>query len=201
MSIPNWLRILLGILVFLAFVMLIVPFLPPSYYAAKDALTGFAAMLTLAALLAYVYFTFVLAQTATLPSASIVLQQAKDNPYRINATLVHTSKLSLECWCNVNATVNGQSVKVSGFYGGQTPWPIAPLQQGNGYLMITDGILSKIGLTPEQMKKNRTDANYNNQLRLNVEFWYFVTGSRSQFHNSPSQFYFDFGTDSFVLDV
>lgn len=199
MATPRWLKMVLILLVILAFVTLGVPFLPAAYSSFRDALTGFATVLTLAALLAYVYFTYVLAEIASTPSATLNLFSLQDNPNLVVSNLVNHSKVSLECWCNINATIYGKTLDETGFYGGKSPWLIQPLDSWHGNFPITD-ILKQVGQTTQALEKNATDENYRTQLRFKVDFWYLHSETKYRSQNVSIPYYYDFRRKILVGD-
>jgi hypothetical protein len=73
-------------------------------------IANFALILTLAAVLVYVYYTYLLAKDAWTPSASFVLEAYADDPYHFAFLIWNHSKVSLNYWCNLNATIYGQAV-------------------------------------------------------------------------------------------
>lgn len=81
-----------------------------SNYQILGDIANFALILTLAAVLVYVYYTYLLAKDAWTPSASFALEAYPNDPYHFAFLIRNHSKVSLKCWCNLNSTVYGQVV-------------------------------------------------------------------------------------------
>lgn len=195
MKTPMLLKAVIGLLVFAAFASLIVPIFSAQLNAG---LTTFAAILTLAAVLAYVYYTFKLAQFNYLPSASLRLVQYVP-PDTIITRNKNYCRFSLECWGNINATVYDKPVPIPGFYGGESPWKLQPFDEHQGVFEISP-ILAKEGHTMQDMEKSAGQNNYKRQLRFEIDFCYVVpeTGIRSS--NIKIPYYFDFRSKRLVID-
>lgn len=159
-----------------------------------------ALVLTLAALVVYCYYTYLIAKDASTPSAAFSLVKLQDSPYHF-AFLIHNhSKLSLRCWCRLNPTVYGQQVMLGGFYGGETSFDIQPYGTVNGHFNLAMDILSKVGRTPDEMKEKATRSDVKQQLYLDIEFWYQPYGSSHIVRNPKQPHYFDFARDVLVTD-
>lgn len=159
-----------------------------------------ALVLTLAALVVYCYYTYLIAKDASTPSAAFSLVMLQDSPYHF-AFLIHNhSKLSLQCWCRLNPTVYGQQVTLYGFYGGQTSFDIQPFGAANGHFNLATDILSMVGRTPQEMKGKVTSTDVKRQLYLDIEFWYQSYGSSHIVRNVKQPHYFDFAHDVLVAD-
>jgi hypothetical protein len=164
----------------------------------KD-IADFGLILTLVALLAYVYYTYLLAKDAWTPSASFALKPYPNTPHHIAFILQNHSKQSLHCWCNLNATVYGQNVSLGGFYSGQTSFDLQPFGGGIGHFYIGD-ILSKASLTLANMKQTANTNNIKEQLYLNIEFWYKAVSVNVEIRNPHQPHYFDFTHDVMITD-
>lgn len=195
MKTPMLLIAVIAFLVFLAFATLIGS-ISSAYLNAG--LTTFATILTLAAIIAYVYYTYKLAEFNYLPSASFRLVKYVP-PDTIITLNKNYCRFSLECWGNIHATVYDKPVPIPGFYGGESPWKLQPFDEDQGVFKISP-ILAKEGHTMEDMAKSTGDDNYKRQLRFEVDFCYVVpeTGIRSS--NIKIPYYFDFRTMSLVID-
>jgi hypothetical protein len=158
-----------------------------------------ALVLTLAALLVYVYCTYALAKDAWTPSASFALAPYPDDCYHF-AFLIHNhSKFPLKCWCNLNATVNGRPVSLEGFYGGKSSFDLQPFGGGSGHFDVRD-ILAKAGADLDEMKREAPSGNAKQQLYLNIEFWYAPGDPRAITRNPRQPHYFDFECSQMVAD-
>ena len=162
-------------------------------------IADFSLILTLAAVLLYVYYTYLIASEAWIPSASFVLKPYPNKPYHFAFIIKNYSKVSLQCWCRLNVTVYGQSVPSSGFYGGKHSFDFQPFGGGNGHFDIQD-LLSPAGYNIQQMKQAANSNNTKTQLYLNIEFWYNPVGSKLKTENSRQPHYFDFVNDVMVAD-
>lgn len=162
-------------------------------------IADFSLILTLAAVLLYVYYTYLIAREAWVPSASFVLKPYPNKPYHFAFIIKNYSKVSLQCWCKLNVTVNGQGVPSSGFYGGEHSFDFQPFGGGNGHFDIQD-LLKPAGYNVQQMKQAASPNNVKDQLYLNIEFWYNPVGSKLKTENPRQPHYFDFTNDVMVAD-
>jgi len=162
-------------------------------------IADFSLILTLVAVLLYVYYTYLLAREAWVPSASFALVPYPNTPYHFAFILQNHSKVSLQCWCKLNATVYGQNVSSSGFYGGQHSFDLQPFGGGNGHFDVQD-LLRSAGYNLQQIKQAASSNNTKSQLYLNIEFWYNPVGSKVKTTNPRQPHYFDFINDIMVAD-
>jgi len=119
MKIPWSLKALIAILVLSGITAFALTLGCPSSQVPK-AISDFTLLLTLIALLLYVYYTYVLARDVSTPSASITLIPFQPDPLQIMAIIHNSSKASLRCWCKLNSRVCGRPVSLEGFYGGKS---------------------------------------------------------------------------------
>ena len=195
---PKWLLILIFALVILAFVG--AGFTLFSGHRPLGEIANFALVLTLGAILAYVYYTYLLAKDAWTPSASFALKAYPNDPYHFSFQIQNHSKVSLNCWCNLNATVYGQSISLGGFYSGQSSFDLQPFGGGNGHFDIRD-ILVTANRTLDDMKQGAGADDPKKQLYLNIECWFNPVGRKSSMTRNPRQpHYFDFKRDIMVTD-
>jgi hypothetical protein len=164
-----------------------------------QAITNVAVILTLGVLMVYTYYTYLLASDAWTPSASFTLTPYPNDPYHFAFLLQNHCKLSLQCWCNLHATVCGQPIALGGFYNGETSFDIQPFGVAMGHFDLSD-ILSRANRTLEEMKEHATSRETKQQLYLNIEFWYNAVGSTTVVHNPKQPNYFDFTRDAMVTD-
>jgi len=158
-----------------------------------------AVVLTLAVLLVYAYHTYLIAKEGWTPSAAFVLKPYPSDPYHFAFLLQNHSKVSLQCWCNLNATVYGQPVALDGFYGGKSSFDLQPFGASMGHFDLHD-ILTKANRSVEEMKQKAVTEDTRSQLRLEVEFWYNSLGSTSAVRNVKQPHYFDFTHELLVAD-
>lgn len=197
MKLPKWLWGLIFLLVILALVGLAVRLFFECQILGDIA--NFALVLTLAAVLVYVYYTYLLAKDVWTPSASFALKPYSNDPYHFAFLIQNHSKVSLKCWCNLNATVDGQSVSLGGFYSGQSSFDLQPFGGGNGHFDIQD-ILAKANRNLQEMKQMAGSNNPKEQLYLNIEFWYSPIGADIVIRNPRQPHYFDFTRGVIVAD-
>lgn len=197
MKLPKWLFILILVLVMLGFVGLGLSLF--SRCRILGDIANFALVLTLAAVLVYIYYTYLLAKDAWTPSASFALKAYPSDPYHFALLVQNHSKVSLNCWCNLNATVYGQAVSLGGFYSGQSSFDLQPYGGGNGHFDIRD-ILAKANRSLEEMKRLAGSSNPKEQLYLNIDFWYNPAGANIVIRNPRQPHYFDFTRDVMVTD-
>jgi len=159
-----------------------------------------ALVLTLAALLVYVYCTYMLAVEAWTISASFELVQLKPDPYRFAFILRNHSKHSLKCWCNLNTTTHGKSVSLGGFYAGESSFDLQPFAAANGWFDIRQ-ILAKANSTVEEMREKSGSCNPKEQLYFDIEFWYSPTGRKEVIVRNPRQpHYYNFQKGLLIAD-
>jgi hypothetical protein len=120
-------------------------------------LSGFVGIITLAVLLAYVYYTYELASEAWTPSASLVFQPVPKNPNHFFCIVTNHSKRSVQCWCRLNAKVYGQDVSLGGFYSAEHPFEAPPFGSMHGHFDISD-FLAKANRTLAQVQADTPAA-------------------------------------------
>lgn len=196
-NLPLSLRILVGALVLAG----VAGFISALFldYQLLNQIADLALVLTLAVVVLYCYYTYVIAKEASTPSAAFSLMKLPDNPCHFAFLIQNHSKLSLQCWCRLNATVYGQTVSLDGFYGGQTSFDVQPFGAANGHFNLAD-MLSKVGRTADEMKAKVTAQDVKRQLYMDIEFWYQPYGSGQIVRNVKQPHYFDFAHDVLVAD-
>jgi hypothetical protein len=163
-------------------------------------IANLALVLTLAALLVYVYCTYMIAVEAWTISASFALLQLEPDPYHFAFILQNHSKHSLRCWCKLNATVYGTPISLDRFYGGESFCDLQPFGVGSGHFDVRQ-ILGKANRSVDEMKRKFDSANPKEQLYLNIEFWYSPIGRDDEVKKNPPQpHYFNFQKDRLVAD-
>ena len=206
MKIPKWLLIIIIILLLIGFAGLIIPNLSflnectITEILNSEGVASFSLILTLVAILFYVYFTYMLAKDTWTPSASFALEVDPKDPYHFTFYLRNHSKISISCWCNLNAIVEGKPISLGGFYGGESPFELQPFSIGRGHFFIKD-ILTKENCNLQSIKKRTNSSNIKEQLYLKIDFWYTQIGANKKIHNPIQPYYFDFKKDVIVLDV
>ena len=164
-------------------------------------IANFSLVLTLVAVLFYVYYTYMLAKEAWTPSASFTLKPYPKDKYHFAFFIQNHSKVSLNCWCKLNPTVNGKAISLKGFYGGESSFDVQPLVVVMGHFHIKDDILSQAGYDLKSIKQETNDSNIKKQLYLKIDFWYNPAGKEKEtYKNSRQPHYFDFNSDSLVAD-
>jgi hypothetical protein len=163
-------------------------------------LADLALWLTLAALVYYVYFTYLLARDAWSFNAAFAIVLISTGHYWFLVT--NRSKQMLECWCDLHATVLGQPALLGGFYSGQHPMLVQSDTIAQGHFKIED-ILQTVN---QNMASMRTLAEQGglmtNLLRLEVEFWYYPVGQKRMSRRTPIMaHYYDFLDNKLVYDV
>lgn len=197
MKFPKWLWTLIFTLVILGFVGLGLRLFGGCQLLGDIA--NFSLVLTLAAILVYVYYTYMLAKDAWTPSASFELIPLSNDSYHLIFLIRNHSKISLRCWGNLNATVYGNPVFLGGFYSGQSSFDLQPFGSGRGHFDIRD-ILSRANHTLEEMRERAGSDNPREQLYLNIEFWYSPIGTDMVIRNPRQPHYIDFARDIIVVD-
>jgi hypothetical protein len=157
-------------------------------------------IITLVVVSIYVYYTYMLAKDSWRSIASFSLSKDKNDGYTIIFSLKNYSKNSIECWCNLNATVNGEKVDMGGYYSGQHSWKLQPFSGGSGNFKIQD-ILEKAGFSIDFMEQNTKKANIKERLYLKIDFWYNTIGINEKINNPVQSYYYDFYTKEIILDV
>jgi len=162
-------------------------------------IANFSLILTLAAVLVYVYYTYLIAKEAWTPSASFSLVADPRDKYHVIFILNNHSKLSLNCWCNLNTIVEGEKVSLGGFYSGESSFDLQPFGSANGHFYIKD-ILAKANKTIEEMNRKISPDTIKKLLYMNIEFWYNSIGSRHFVRNPRQPHYFNFSAGVMVAD-
>ena len=194
---PTWLNVLVISLIVLAIGAALLSIKWGPHFLQQVA--NCAVILTLAVLLVYAYHTYLLARDAWTPSAAFVLSPYPSEPYHFAFIVQNHSKLSLQCWCNLNATVYGQPVALDGFYGGKSSFDLQPFGSSIGHFDLRN-ILSNTNRTVEELKQKACSSDTKRQLRLEIDFWYNSLGSKSAVRNVKQPHYFDFTHEVMVAD-
>ena len=98
-------------------------------------------------------------------------QDPLGDPYHFSFIMVNYSKYPVKCWCNLNATTSGESLKYEGFYSGIESRLLQPNAIRNGHFRIND-LLRDSKYTIESLKNEANDENFKRLLHLNIEFRY-----------------------------
>lgn len=163
-------------------------------------MASLALIFTLAILILYTYYTYKIASEAWIPVASFNMEQNSLFPYMVYFQIRNHSKFPLECWCNINPSLNGQSVQMEGFYGGKSSWVLVPFGAGTGHFEISK-ILEKVGKTVQDMKQMAGINDVKKQLCFEVDFYYYPVGKKKEKISYPVQpYHFDFVHNALVLD-
>jgi len=143
----------------------------------------------------------VLSDSIPSPSASFILIQKEDDPFRILFSHTSYSMFPLRCWCNLHAKVYSRDVSIGGFYGGEHYWDLQPFGIAGGHFSV-DQILQEAYKTTESMQKDFRENDRKYQFRLEVEYWYHRIDKPEEIHKNPVQsHYFDFEHNALILDV
>ena len=100
--------------------------------------------------------------------ATYAMQVSKDRKERTGFLILNPSNLMLEAkvWCNFK--VYGKPVHPHDAYIGKKVWTILPGQPANGWFEI-EPLLKQSGKTAQQMIKEYSDENRDNQLTLDLK--------------------------------
>jgi len=197
MKAPVWLKVTIGFLVLAGFAGFVCSIRAQSEVLKR--LADLTLVLTLAVLILYSYYTYLIARDTWTPSASFAIVPLDDSPYHFAFVIRNHSKLSLCCWCKLNATVYGQPVPLDGFYGGKTSFDVQPFGISNGHFDTQGDILARVNRTLEEMKEKARGTETKRQLYLDIEFWYHSYGStHSEVHNPKQPHYFDFARNRMI---
>lgn len=198
MRLPRFLQGAIFVLILLAIIALVMSLTGKPKISSH--LASFALLLTLAALIIYTWYTYLLAKEAWTPSASIKLQEFKD-PYQFRFVLQSYCKLSLECWCKLNASVNEKSLPIGGFYNEQKPFTLQPFGIGGTAVRNLREFVKGAGASVEELERTANDHNQKKQLRFDIEFSYNVWGTTEKKKNPNYPHYFDFRRKMWGFDV
>lgn len=171
-------------------------------YADTEAITGignYALVLTLIAIGVYSYFTYWIAIEPRIPCASFLITQFKNNPYIILFHLQNHTKVSIKCLCNLNVTIEDKPVILEGFYGCKSSFDLQPFGLATGNFKIED-ILVKANTSIDSMKKKANADNVKKLLYFRIEFKYSAIDKKVTYPNPIQPYYFDFATNSLVMD-
>jgi hypothetical protein len=171
------------------------------------------AVLTLAALVSYVFDTLimakgsqVLAQEAQRPIIWFYVIEEAQVDARGLATATkfpNTSNHPANIFIRLNPTINGQQANTDTLrrnYTGETPILVGPHSEVNGGFSISQ-LLEHNGFTVDQMRVASNSENRKSQLRLEIEIWY--EDLRGKRYDIPTRlpYYFDFAINRWIYDV
>jgi len=165
-------------------------------------LSNLAVLVTLIALLYYVYYTYLLARDVWAPSASfLLLPPAQPRVNDIPTELHSYCKRGLLCWCNIHPKVDGVEVKFNGYYGGEYPMSLQPLDSITGSrFKLEEDILTEVKRNIPCMVQNANSENKENQLTFDVEFWYKTIDDDEIFKNPRQKYHYDFKRETLIFD-
>jgi len=197
LKLPGWLRAIVFLIIFCVFIGLFTKLVGKPMILTQ--LADIALIFTLAAVVIYAYYSFLLAKEAWIPSASFSLQPSANDPYHFVFILQNHSKFSLSCWCKLNASVHSHSVSIEGFYDGETPYDLQPLGIASGHFDIRD-LVAKADHTVEELEKQTHDVSIKQQLYFDIEFWYNRIGTKAVVQNPRQPYYFNFRRKTMIAD-
>jgi hypothetical protein len=179
-----------------------------SYYYDKKELTPsitlFIITETLVAGVFYVYYTYRIALVNWIPVGSFVMTHHPEMRHLIVTFPKNHSKLqNIEMWVKLNPKVNGRSVEIKGFYGGEHGWFIQPSSDPRGVFDIYANVLGPAGQSIESMKAAvRTNQGVRKtQLRFTVKIRFRGVESNIEREYPEHDYYYDFISDSLIPDV
>lgn len=199
MRIPWWIKIIVSIFVVVGALGL--------YKAVRsepwvlNCLGQFAIILTLAVLIVYTYYTQSHARAEWTPNASLNLVPAQDKPYLFRFVLKNYSKHSLQCRCNLNASISEVPFRVGGFFSGESSFDLQPFGEGACAAMDIRNLLAEQDLELEHIENEATDENHKKQFRFDIDFSYNILDSKDLVQNPRQPWFFDFRRKIWVLDV
>jgi hypothetical protein len=178
-GLPNELICIIFIIILMSFVALSIDLYEDNNNKSILTITyEYAVILTLVVLIFYVYYTFLLAKYQIVPSASFELVQAQDDPYHFGFKMVNYGKYPVECWCDLNATTSGVPLKYKGFYSGNEPRLLKPMDGRMGHFRITD-LLMNTKYKISSLESDANSENFKQLLHLNIKFWYVFSSPES----------------------
>lgn len=162
-------------------------------------LSAYALVLTFGSLVLYTYYTRRLAQADYEPLASFWLARGEENPLRINFMIDNHCKRPLDCWCEIEATVEKQRFALSGFYGKEYPFYVQPFLRANGNFNIEKNIVKRAGYNIEKLEEMESRTGMK-PIHLKIMFGYGVRGGNIKWI-APVYYYFSVQEKKLVLDV
>ena len=155
-------------------------------------------ILTFIVLVLYTHYTYLIAKEAWSPCASFAITQFPNQPFHIKFIIFNNGKLSLNCWCKLNLTIDDKHIEIEGFYGGHNSFNVQPYMTMQGHLDLKEYLNNRnIIFNLEDILKN----GLNKRIRLNVDFWYNQIGNeKNVVRNGPQPYYFDQSTKEIVSD-
>jgi len=107
--------------------------------------------------------------------------------------LINSTDYFIEAKVNCNFKIYGQPVKLSNDYDGTDVWVVYPHQISQGHFLI-ESILTKIGKNYNQMIREKTDDNTNEQLTSDLEIQFTSENGRKRIYPERRHYYrFDIG--------
>jgi hypothetical protein len=120
----------------------------------------------------------------------------KDDPDNIRFGIINESILVMRAKVNCNFKICGEDVEYSDDYNGRNTWYIFPRQKSEGHFEISK-LLSKKGKSVQDMIEERTEANREEQLTMDLEIKF-----KDEHENSrdlPSRIHFyDFKVNTWI---
>lgn len=161
--------------------------------------SSFALVLTLAFLVLYTYYTRQLARSDYEPLAGFWLASADVEPDVVLFMIHNHCKRSLDCWSRVEATVRGQTFQLRGFYGGEYPFFVQPLQTANGNFSIGRDVVTHCGFSRDALAHRERETG-EMPVHLKVSFGYGLGGEDITWL-PPAYYYYSLAQQKLVLDV
>jgi hypothetical protein len=191
---PKRIIILITIVLLLGFIGAINPFsmFGISYFGQQIELMILT--ITLTALIFYVYYNYLIAKEAWTPAANFHFEQFEDDPFHIRLRLRSYSKLTLETWGKLTANVDGKRVGLTRFYAKKRPWVLYPFDNGFGHFKLKQ-LAERANTTLDKLRRK------NGVLKFSFVLTYKAIETDEEKKAGPKNYYFDFETNSLVLDV
>lgn len=198
-GLPNELIYIICIIIFMATVALLIDLYKNVDKSILTIVYEYALILTLIVIILYVYYTFLLAKYQIIPSVSFGLIQLQGDPYHFGFIMENHSKYPVECWCDLNATTSGVPLTYKGFYSGNEPRLLQPMDKKSGHFRITD-LLMNTKYNIALLESEVNDENFKQLLHLNIEFKYYPLIDKGKVTILSEQYYFDFRDRLLKLD-
>lgn len=170
-----------------------------------DELGAFALVVTLSAVLVYMYDTHRIAEWTCAPTASLHLYQPdrRNAPLLVHSLPANLSRVPLALWCRLHILLDGIVVDYGGFYSEKQAWFLQPGARPHGIVNL-QRVIDLSGRTFDELKAETSrsgDEPNKDLLVLTVEYRYESLNKGFQSGSFCEGYYFDFRTGALVLDV
>ncbi len=153
---------------------------------------------TLLVVTLYTHYTGIYAREAAFPSVSFWV----DSPasFKFQFWIENHSKVPVRCWCKLNPSYDGTSLRLPGFYDGERFFEVLPHQRVHGAAYDIAAFFAPEHLELWNQIIRQRNKGLFPRMHLRIEFWYEAPDLAFESSTITHRYYYDFKLDRLVLD-